>query len=140
MKFERQRNLKTKSEVKSLWPYNFEFKVGKSLSPFIANVLQDLPWMCQNYKAGCQEIKMNVEDLEHHQRKCIYRQVFCPHPGKNCQSKEILFKDVIEHLETSHNVHDFEGKNQIFSRFGIDIIDFENCACYSHLSNQGERC
>ena len=118
MKFDRQRNLKTKSEVKSLWPYDFEFKVGKSPSPFIANVLQDLPWMCQNYKTGCQEIKMNVEDLEHHQRKCIYRQVFCPQPDKNCQSKEILFKDVIEHLETSHKVHDFGETNQLFGCFG----------------------
>ena len=53
-------------------------KVGKSPSPVIANLLQNLPWMCQNYKIGCRESKMNVEDLDHHQRKCIYRQVYCP--------------------------------------------------------------
>ena len=43
-------------------------KVGKSPSPFIARVLQDLdlPWMCQNYKYGCREIKINSEDLEYH--------------------------------------------------------------------------
>ena len=66
---------------------------------------------------------MNVEDLEHHQRKCIYRKVFCPHPGKNCQ---ILYKDVIEHLETSHKVHDFGEKNQLFSYFIMDNIALEN--------------
>ena len=68
---------------------------------------------------------MNVEDLEHHQRKCIYRQVFCPHPGKACQSNKIMFKDVIEHLETSHKVHDSGEKNQLFSYFGTGKHSFE---------------
>jgi len=73
-------------------------KVGKSPSPVIAKLLQNLPWMCQNYKTGCREAKMNIEDLEHHQGKCIYRQVFCPHVA--CQEKsKVLFKDVINHLE-----------------------------------------
>ena len=103
--------------------------VGTTPSPFIAKVLQDLPWMCQNYKTGCQEIKMNVEDLEHHQRKCIYRQVFCPQPDKNCQSKEILFKDVIEHLETSHKVHDFGETNQLFGCFGTDKHSLKEDDC-----------
>jgi len=93
-------------------------KVGTTPSPFIAKVLQDLPWMCENYKTGCQEIKMNVEDLEHHQRKCIYRKVFCPTIAtieKNCQSNKILFKDVIEHLETSHKGDCFDsGKKNGF--------------------------
>ena len=72
--------------------------VGESPSPVIANLLQNLPWMCQNYKTGCREAKMNVEDLEHHQGKCIYRQVFCPHV--DCEEKgKVLFKDVIDHLE-----------------------------------------
>ena len=74
---------------------------------------------------------MNVEDLEHHQRKCIYRKVFCPSPDKNCQNNKILFKDVIEHLETSHNVHDFGEKNRICSHCGIDIIDFETCTVWN---------
>ena len=59
---------------------------------------------------------MNVEDLEHHQRICIYRQVFCPSPENNCQLNKILFKDVIEHLETSHkyvSVH-YGEKNLVF--------------------------
>ena len=76
-------------------------KVGKSPSPVIAKLLQNLPWMCQNYKTGCREIKMNGEDLEHHQEKCIFRQVFCPQ--FNCdKTKKIVFKDVICHLKTFH--------------------------------------
>ena len=67
---------------------------------------------------------MDVEDLEHHQRKCIYRQVFCPSPENNCQNNKILFKDVNEHLETSHKARDFGKKNQIFSYCGMNV-DFE---------------
>ena len=85
-----------------------------------------MPWMCQNYKTGCQEIKMNVEDLQHHQRKCIYRKVFCPSPKKNCQNNKIVFKDVIEHLETSHKVLDVGVKNQTFRFFGTERNSFEN--------------
>ena len=132
MKFECQRNLKTKSEVKSLWPYDFEFKVGKSPSPFIANVLQDLPWMCQNYKTGCREIKMNGEDLEHHEGKCIYRQVFCP--DLDCpvdkDSKKILFKDVVEHLNTAHEgdvfkMYDAKG-NTFYGTYLTEKCGLEN--------------
>ena len=81
---------------------------------------------------------MNAEDLEHHQRKCIYRKVFCPRtysspshlPShlKKCQINKILFKDVIEHLETSHKCRDYGEKNQIFRFFGTDNIGFENGA------------
>ena len=77
-------------------------KVGKSPSPVIAKLLQNLPWMCQNYKTGCREIKLNGEDLERHHEKCIFRQVFCPH--FNCdKTKKIVFKDVICHQKTFHN-------------------------------------
>ena len=69
-------------------------KVGESPSPVIAKLLKNLPWMCQNYKTGCLESKVNVEDLEHHQEICIYRQVFCP--NNDCK---VLFKNLIDHLE-----------------------------------------
>ena len=75
-------------------------KVGKTPSPVIANLLQNLPWMCQNYKTGCRESKMNGEDLEHHQEKCIYRLVFCP----NRRNEKVLFKDMIDHLETAYKL------------------------------------
>ena len=53
-------------------------KVVESPSPTIAKLLENLPWMCQNYKTGCRESKRDVEDLDRHHGKCIYRQVFCP--------------------------------------------------------------
>ena len=73
-------------------------KVVKIPSPVIANLLQNLPWMCQNYRNGCREIKMDVEDLDQHQDQCIYRQAFCPHFGCEEEGK-IIFKDVVCHLE-----------------------------------------
>ena len=80
--------------------------VGQVPSSFITEVLQNMPWMCQNYKNGCHEIKMNPEDLECHQRGCIYRLVFCPAPSLDCQRNKILFKDVFEHYLVSHKVAD----------------------------------
>ena len=91
--------------------------VGKNPSPVIAKLLQDLPWMCQNYKNGCREIEMNVVDLNHHQEKCIYRKVFCPN---YCEEyANILFKNVSNHLticmekpldvyEMSHEANKFD--------------------------------
>ena len=77
-------------------------KVGESPSPIIAKLLENLPWMCQNYQTGCRKSKMNAEDLEHHQGKCIYRLIFCP--SIKCQFKgdKFLFKYVLEHLEFFH--------------------------------------
>ena len=73
-------------------------KVSRKPSPLVAKFIQNLPWMCQNYKSGCREIKEKVEDLQHHQRKCIYRLVFCPNILCNQEGK-IIFKDVIDHLK-----------------------------------------
>ena len=72
--------------------------VGNSPSPVIAKLLQNLPWMCQHYMNGCREISMNVEELEHHHGKCIYRPVFCPNIACQVQNVNVLFKDVIDHL------------------------------------------
>ena len=49
------------------------FEVGREPSPMVAKLLQDFPWMCQNYRFGCREILEAVEDLEHHQEECNYR-------------------------------------------------------------------
>ena len=46
---------------------------------------------------------MNVEELDHHSGKCIYRLVFCP--KMQCQrinGKVLLFNDVIDHLGIFH--------------------------------------
>jgi len=84
--------------------------VAKMPSRAISILLQDLPCMCQNYENGCQEIKMDAQELEHHQEKCIFRQVFCPtvfsqNSGPDiwyCKEKKVMFKDVREHLLTVH--------------------------------------
>ena len=74
-------------------------KVVKIPSSVIANLLQNLPWMCQNYRNGCREIKMNVEDLDQHLDQCIYRQAFCP--NFRCEDGgKVIFKDVVCHLKT----------------------------------------
>ena len=69
--------------------------VGKSPSPIVAKLLQDLPWMCNNFKSGCREIKEKTEELEKHQRNCIYRQIFCP--DVSCKEK-LLFLDLEYHF------------------------------------------
>ena len=95
--------------------------MGKKPSPVIAKLLQDLPWMCKNYKNECRESKINEEDLKYHQQKCIYRKVSCP----NC-SGSIIFKDVIEHLKTCMDEPMLEEKmvdgerNKFISSIDID--------------------
>ena len=68
--------------------------VGKSPSPVIAKLLQNLPWMCKNYKMGCREINMNKNDLYHHHRKCIYRKAHYLQlkllSGKNARAWDLM--------------------------------------------------
>ena len=82
--------------------------VGKNPSPILAKLMKDLPWMCQNYKRGCREIKRNIGELEFHQRKCVFRKVYCP--KLECRKEaglprnfELLFKDVTKHLIDYHD-------------------------------------
>ena len=78
--------------------------VGKNPSPIIAKLLQNLPWMCQNYKRGCREIRKTIGRLEFHQRECIFRKVYCPSLDcyKESMNIELLFKDVNKHLGDFH--------------------------------------
>ena len=55
--------------------------VGKNPSPITAKLIEDLPWMCQNYKRGCREAQFDIGGLEFHQRKCNFRQIQCPDFG-----------------------------------------------------------
>ena len=109
--------------------------VGKK--PVFPKIFEDLPWMCQNYKHGCREIKSDVEELEYHQRKCIFRQVHCPHFF--CKPK-VLFKDVIDHVNTFHentysrvpkNVG--RGKMSLNAPFGLVKFDFINKTKYAWM-------
>ena len=104
--------------------------VGKSPSLAIDKVLQIFPWMCENYKFGCRESKMIVEDLEHHQRKCIYRQVFFPKCRMCAFTKKVSFKDVMDHLQICLDEPIEEGKmstyepNKFVVTFDV-IVDLE---------------
>ena len=95
--------------------------VGKSPSPIIAKLLQNLPWMCQNYKNGCRESKMNGENLEHHQEKCIYRQVVCPNYCK--EDGKVLFKDVFDHLSICMEkpIHEYKMSDVEANKFNISF-------------------
>ena len=58
--------------------------------------------MCQNYKTGCREMKQTINELEFHQQKCIFRRVFCPDLACSKESRNIMFKDVMKHINDSH--------------------------------------
>ena len=105
--------------------------VGKSPSPFIAKFLLNKPWMCQNYRNGCLEMNVNVEDLDHHQQKCIYRQVFCP--NMSCEDGDkVLFKDIFDHLKICMNepIEEEEmfkgGEDKLDTNIDTYVIDVEN--------------
>ena len=74
--------------------------VEKMPSPSVARFLKDMPWMCHNYRNGCREIKLDAEKLDQHEKKCIFRRVFCPHWF--CRDKtgtnEVMFKNITNHL------------------------------------------
>ena len=95
--------------------------LDKEPSESIAKKLQFLPWMCQNYKRGCREVKMDVNNLKIHHGKCIFRKVFCPHPDcskfnrvdrchipswrcrRACHwGKRVCFKDIFDHFNSKH--------------------------------------
>ena len=97
--------------------------VGKSPSPLIAKLLQNLPWVCQNYKTGCRESKIDVKDLDHHHRKCIYRNVFCPRI--HCKEKKVLFKNVNEHLKICLNRPIYEEEDDGANKFSLWIESYK---------------
>ena len=100
--------------------------VNKNWSKSIATKLQNLPWICQNYKRGCHEVKMDAKNLKIHQEKCIFRKVFCPHPSckvQNCRNRScrssscwgtrVCFKDIFDHFYTNHTLvwHQIDGES-----------------------------
>ena len=95
--------------------------VGKNPSPLAVKLLEGLPWMCQNYKRGCREIKVDIGELEIHQRNCIFRPIYCPRVGCFNKSREIelLFKDLTKHLTDSHGndnkIQMLEGRRNVWA-------------------------
>ena len=123
------RHKKYKVEDNYFWLERFEKKcpcgslVQKKSSQSIAKKLQNLPWMCQNYQWGCRDVKMDVNNLETHHGKCIFRKVFCPNPsckasGFDSESllywgKKVCFKEIFDHLNTVHKNtrHEINGES-----------------------------
>ena len=113
---------------------------NKTPSKSIAIKLQNLPWMCQNYKRGCNEVKMDVNNLKIHHGKCIFRKVFCPHPDcskfnrvdpchtptwrcrRACHwGRRVCFKDIFDHFNAKHKKiwHQINGESNKW----MDLID-----------------
>ena len=103
--------------------------VGKKPSQIVAKILEDSPWMCQNYEKGCREIKKDEEELEYHQGKCIFRPVYCP--SFVCIKTKVMFKDVSDHLTKFHKIYTNNSGQWKFPMFhykGFDEFDFEPTA------------
>ena len=73
--------------------------VGKRPNPTTKQMVKELPAFCPHYRYGCLQIFVQAEDLDYHQKDCVFRQINCP--AIECKEK-VLFKDVIYHLEL-HN-------------------------------------
>ena len=103
--------------------------VGKNPSPIIAKLLGGLPWMCQNYKTGCREMKQTINELIFHQQKCIFRKVYCPRLACYKKSRNIMFKDVMKHLNDSHGnlwtIPMLEGQRNIWMARLVDRQTFQ---------------
>ena len=81
--------------------------VDANPSESIANKLQRLPWICQNYQWGCREVKVDAKNLETHHGECIFRKVICPLDVQYgipvCSRKnKVCFKDIFDHMNTDH--------------------------------------
>ena len=70
----------------------------------IAKMLENLPWICQNYKNGCHEIKTDAVELKNHQKQCDFRQVFCLDVDCSSENK-VIFKDFTDHLVAVHDIN-----------------------------------
>ena len=67
---------------------------------FVENILEKSQWhYCCYFKLGCQDM-FGAQDLEDHQRGCIYREIVCL---ENKCKKQILFRDFIGHVVSDHN-------------------------------------
>ena len=84
--------------------------------------MTDTRWarlMCIYYKHGCREMKMKKEELEHHQKGCIFRRVSCPSIACN---EKIFFKDITKHIHTSHKELDSLGSASFDEEFDENMF------------------
>ena len=103
-------------------------RVDENPSKSIANKLQNLPWMCQNYQWGCREVQVDAKNLETHHGKCIFRRVNCPFEFEDDDDrKKVCFKDIYNHLNTAHkdDWYEINGESNKWTEFikitGMDL-------------------
>ena len=79
-------------------------QVGNLPNPLVHQILKDLPVYCPNYKTGCREMLLKVEDLEDHKLECVFRQIYCPQIScQHSRHGNILFKDIGDHFSAIHD-------------------------------------
>ena len=108
---------------------------------FVESILEKSQWhYCCHFKHGCQDM-FGAQDLEDHQKCCIFREIVCL---ENKCKKQILFKDFIDHVDSDHKNWNDEatkvnGKTFIvsFSQENIsqNVLKFE-AANFSQLSKE----
>ena len=47
-------------------------EVCKKPSQAIEKMVDQIPWICQNYKNGCRESRQQIEELKIHQIGCLF--------------------------------------------------------------------
>lgn len=90
-------------------------------------LVQKLPWICSNFKNGCQVLfsKDETDEAKIHEKECIFRQVPCP-----CCKSPVVLKDASDHLLLSHPKAEIfmdEGKKGYLFKFSKDK-DYEMIA------------
>ena len=106
---------------------------------FVATIMEKSQWhYCCYFKYGCQDM-CGVENLEDHQKSCIFREIVCL---ENKCKKLILFKDFIDHIDSDHKdwnneAMEVDGKPFLLSYSQEDIsqnvLEFE-VADFTQLS------
>ena len=98
--------------------------VGICPCPTIHQILEELPWFCPHYKTGCRETYVKAEDIDEHQKNCIFRMIYCPsNISPNGCKEKILFKNISNHLEAC----------TFKIEYGFPTIETENNKCTIHL-------
>ena len=66
---------------------------------FVESIMVESQWhYCCYFKHGCQDM-LGPQDLEGHQKDCIFREIVCL---ENKCKEPILFKDFLDHVDSDH--------------------------------------
>lgn len=76
----------------------------------ISQLLKGLPVYCPNFKAGCRQMFLEIGNLDYHQQECEFRLVHCPVLSCQDEHGKIVFKDIGDHLKSTHTLPDISGE------------------------------